>query len=79
MSEVMWTWLLFLMELVGIGGNYLVGNKRWQGHLVLALHSFPWVVYSLLFEKPGFIAMWILWQSVYWRNLFKWRKEDEIN
>lgn len=79
MSESVWTWLLFLMELIGISGNYLVGNKKWQGHLIVALHSFPWVIYSIIFDKPGFIAMWALWQVVHWRNMFKWRKDNEIN
>jgi len=29
MSESTWTWLLFIMELIGVGGSYLVGNKKW--------------------------------------------------
>lgn len=77
MSETTWTWVLFTMELIGISGNYLVGNKKWQGHLIVALHSFPWAVYSIVFDKPGFLAMWLLWQSVHWRNMFRWKKENE--
>ena len=76
MNEQTWTWFLFSMELIGISGNYLVGNKKWQGHLIVALHSFPWAVYSIVFDKPGFLAMWLLWQSVHWRNMWKWKKEN---
>jgi hypothetical protein len=77
MSEQMWTWLLFGMELIGVYGSYQVGNKKWYGHLIVALHSLPWVIYSLVFDKPGFLAMWILWQFVHWRNMLKWRKEND--
>ena len=56
MNEQTWTWFLFSMELIGISGNYLVGNKKWQGHLI--------------------VAMWLLWQSVHWRNMWKWKKEN---
>lgn len=77
MSEQAWTWLLFFMELIGVGGSYLVGNKKWYGHMIVALHSLPWVAYSLAFDKPGFLAMWCLWQWVHWRNMWKWRKENE--
>lgn len=76
MSESTWTWLLFFMEFVGVYGSYAVGNKRWQGHLIVALHSFPWAIYSILFDKPGFFAMWALWQIVHWRNMYKWFQED---
>jgi hypothetical protein len=55
MSEQMWTWLLFGMELIGVYGSYQVGNKKWYGHLIVALHSLPWVLYSLIFDKPGFL------------------------
>jgi len=77
MSEQVWTWLLFLMEVIGVSGSYLVGNKKWYGHLIVALHSFPWVIYSLIFDKPGFLAMWLMWQYVHLRNMWKWRKENE--
>jgi len=74
MSEQVWTWLLFGMEIVGVSGSFLVGNNKWYGHLIVALHSFPWFIYSIIFNKPGFMAMWVLWQCVHLRNMAKWRK-----
>lgn len=76
MSETTWTWMLFAMEIVGVFGTYLVGNKKWYGHTIVALHSFPWFIYSIVFNKPGFIAMWIMWQWVHWRNMWKWHNDN---
>jgi len=78
MSESTWTWFLFGMELIGVYGSYLVGNKRWYGHTIVALHSFPWFIYAIVYDKPGFIAMWALWQIVHWRNMIVWRKERSL-
>jgi hypothetical protein len=78
MTETTWTWLLFGMELVGVAGSYLVGNNNWRGHMIIALHSFPWFIYALIFDKPGFIAMWVLWQWVHWRNMHKWLKDKKL-
>jgi hypothetical protein len=75
MSEQGWTWLLFAMEFVGVGGSFIVGNNKWYGHLIVALHSYPWLAYAIIFDKPGFIAMFGMWQFVHFRNMFKWRKE----
>jgi hypothetical protein len=47
MSEQMWTWLLFAMELIGVAGSYLVGNKKWYGHLIVALHSLGDILYCV--------------------------------
>lgn len=73
MTESTWTWVLFFMEFIGVFGSYIVGNQKWQGHLIVALHSYPWLIYALIFDKPGFIAMWGLWQCVHIRNMVKWR------
>ncbi len=76
MTEQAWTWLLFGMELVGVAGSFIVGNSKWYGHLIVALHSYPWLAYAIIFNKPGFMAMWLLWQVVHLRNMFKWKKES---
>ena len=72
MTDTAWTWLLFAMEIVGVSGSYIIGNQKWYGHLVVALHSWPWLIYALIFDKPGFIAMCALWQIVHIRNMKKW-------
>ena len=46
--------------------------------MIIALHSFPWFIYALIFDKPGFIAMWVLWQWVHWRNMHKWLKDKKL-
>lgn len=76
MSEIVWTWLLFSMEIIGVVGSFYVGNKKWYGHLIIALHSFPWAIYSLIFDKPGFLAMWFLWQTMHLRNMWKWKHDN---
>jgi len=75
-SETVWTWLLFFMGLIGASGMYFIGNKKWYGHLIVSLHSIPWFVYSLIFNKPGFLALWFLWQCVNCINMWKWRKNS---
>ncbi len=76
MNEQMWTWLLFATGLVGFGGSAIVGNKKWYGHLILALHSYPFFVYSIVFDKPGFIAIFFVGQFIHLRNMIKWRNES---
>jgi hypothetical protein len=77
MTEAHWTWMLFAMEIIGVYGSYTVGNKRWYGHMIVALHSIPWAIYSIVFDKPGFMAMWVLWQWVHWRNMVVWLKDGK--
>jgi hypothetical protein len=76
MSEQTWTWFLFVMGFVGFGGSFVVGNNKWYGHLIVALHSYPFLVYAIVFDKPGFIATFFMGQFINLRNMFKWRKEN---
>ena len=76
MSEVAWTWLLFLFEIIGVSGTWLIGQRRlWWGWLIVLAHSIPWFVYSVISSKPGFIAMSGVWWTVNLANAIKWRKE----
>lgn len=76
MDESTWTWVLFLFELVGISGMWLVGKKLWYGWAIVLVHSVPWFIYSLSYGKPGFIAMSVMWWIVNFLNMNKWRRED---
>lgn len=76
MNEQIWTWFLFVMGFVGFGGSFMIGNKKWYGHLIVALHSYPFLVYAIMFDKPGFIAMFFMGQFIHLRNMFKWKKEN---
>lgn len=76
-AETTWTWVLFFFELIGITGMWFVGRKFWWGWLIVLLHSIPWVIYSVIYGKPGFIAMSVMWWTVNAVNMTKWRKEAE--
>jgi len=75
MSDATWTWVLFAMEIVGVTGMLIVGKKIWWGWLIVLLHSIPWFVYSISHNKPGFIAMSLMWWVTHTHNMVKWRKE----
>jgi len=77
MSDTLWTWLLFGMELIGIYGMLMAGRKHWWGWLVVMLHSVPWFVYAVMFDKPGFMAMSILWWSTHLYNGSRWYAEKK--
>jgi hypothetical protein len=76
-AETVWTWALFGFELIGVTGMWFVGRKYWWGWLIVLLHSVPWAVYSVIYEKPGFIAMSVMWWTVNATNMIKWRRERE--
>jgi hypothetical protein len=73
MSEQVWTWLLFVFELVGITGMWVIGKKIWWGWAIVLVHSFPWFIYSVIYDKPGFIVMSLMWWSVNFLNMMKWK------
>jgi hypothetical protein len=76
MSESTWTWVLFAVGFIGVAGSFVVGNKKWYGHLIVALHSYPFLVYSIVFDKPGFIATFFMGQFIHLRNMLKWKKNS---
>lgn len=76
MSETTWTWVLLGMEFLGVFGMWNVGNRKWWGWALVLVHSFPWLAYSIIFNKPGFVAMSFLWISMHLRNTVKWFREQ---
>jgi hypothetical protein len=75
-SETAWTWVLLLFEIVGLTGTWLVGNRKWYGWGIILVHSIPWFIYSIIYNKPGFIAMALMWWTVNFINMVKWRNND---
>ncbi len=75
-NESMWTWILLGCELVGISGMLLIGARKWWGWALVLAHSLPWLAYSIVFHKPGFIAMSVMWIGTHARNLHVWRKNN---
>lgn len=75
-AEHLWTWVLFLFELIGVFGMYMVGRLKWWGWLIVLTHSVPWFIYSLFYGKPGFIAMSFMWWTVNFLNMRKWYKNQ---
>lgn len=63
------------MELVGIAGLYNAGKRHWWGWAMVLASAIPWFVYAVLFDKPGFAAMSLLWISVHTRNTIKWYRD----
>lgn len=79
MSDATWTWLLFIMEVVGVTGMFIVGKKIWWGWAIVLVHSVPWFIYSISHDKPGFIAMSTMWWITNAYNMNKWRKEKRLS
>ena len=77
MTDTAWTWLLFGMELIGVSGMLLVGRRFWWAWLIVLAHSIPWFVYSIAHNKPGFIAMSLMWWTMNAINALKWRQMDK--
>lgn len=75
-NESIWTWILLGCELVGITGMLLVGARKWWGWALVLAHSMPWLAYSIVFHKPGFIAMSVMWIGTHARNMHMWRKNN---
>lgn len=71
----LWTWVLFAFELLGVSGMWVVGKKKWWGWAIVLLHSIPWFIYSIIYDKPGFIAMSLLWWTINFVNMMKWRRD----
>lgn len=75
-AEIVWTWVLFCFEVIGITGTFFVGRKYWWGWLIVLLHSIPWFIYSYYYSKPGFIAMSFMWWTMNFYNMMRWRSQD---
>jgi hypothetical protein len=73
-NEALWTWGLLICEVVGIAGFWLVGARKWWGWAIVLAHSFPWLAYAIVFNKPGFIAMSTLWIVTHTRNMVRWQR-----
>ena len=73
-NEALWTWGLLICEVVGIAGFWLVGARKWWGWAIVLAHSFPWLAYAIVFDKPGFIAMSTLWIVTHTRNMVRWQR-----
>jgi hypothetical protein len=80
-NEVIWTWILLGCELVGVVGMLLIGARRASGWgwLLVVAHSIPWLVYSIAFNKPGFIAMSAMWIIVHTRNMHLWHRHTKLS
>ena len=76
-GEAIWTWILLGFEFVGISGMWLVGARKWWGWGMVLCGSAPWLVYAIVFNKPGFIAMSCIWITTHSRNMIVWRKNAQ--
>ncbi|MEK7410432.1 MAG: hypothetical protein AAB327_03465 [Actinomycetota bacterium] len=76
-NESIWTWILLGCELVGITGMLLVGARKWWGWALVLAHSMPWLAYSVVFNKPGFVAMSVMWIGTHTRNMHVWRRNNK--
>ena len=76
-AETTWTWVLFFFEIFGITGTFFIGKKYWWGWLIILLHSIPWFIYSIIYGKPGFIAMSLMWWAMNYYNMRTWRAESK--
>lgn len=77
MTDTTWTWLLFAMETIGIAGMIAIGRHHWWGWAIVLTHSIPWAIYSLTHNKPGFLAMTLLWWTTHLWNTTRWYKQHK--
>jgi hypothetical protein len=68
-----WSWLLAVL---GVSGMYFVGKKTVWGWLVLLANEAIWVIYALITQQYGFIAMAVAYAYVYINSYFEWRKVE---
>ena len=52
-----------------------VGRRQWWGWLIVLIHSVPWFFYALSHDKPGFVAMSLMWWTLNAYNAHRWFKE----
>jgi len=74
MTEATWSWILVGFELVAIGGMWMVGARKWWGWGLVLTSSLPWMVYAIVFNKPGFVVMSSIYIITHSNNLYRWRK-----
>jgi hypothetical protein len=68
----MWPLVLSVFELLGVFGMWQAGRGRWWGWLVVMVHSWPWAVYAIVSDQPGFLFMFVMWQIVNGWNCWSW-------
>ena len=75
MSDQSWAWVLFFCELVGLGGIAIAGQlHKWWGWLITIFGvSVPWIAYSIITQKWGFLALSLLWLTTYSLNAYSWK------
>ena len=78
-NEATWTWVLLGFEFIGITGMWLVGARKWWGWGMVLTGSTPWLAYAIVFNKPGFIVMSLIWITTHSRNMFVWRKHALVS
>lgn len=79
MTEATWTWILVGFELVAIGGMWMVGARKWWGWGMVLSSSLPWMVYAIVFNKPGFVVMSSIYIVTHSNNLYRWRKKHKVD
>ena len=80
MSEQSWSLVLLACELGGLASMFfIIGRRRlWWGWLIVAgLVATPWLVYSVVTWKIGFIVLSVTWLAVHLSNAYRWRKGTE--
>jgi hypothetical protein len=68
----MWPMVLFVCELVGVSGQWFISRGKWWGFLIVLVHSYPWALFAVLTDQPGFLAMFAMWQIVNGAGAVRW-------
>lgn len=79
MSEDAWAWTLFGAELIGLWAmaEFVGRRKAWWGWLIVAgAMSIPWLLYSTMTFRMGFIALSCTWLTVHLINAWRWARTD---
>ena len=76
MSEQVMTWGLLSVELLAMGGLWVVGKRRWWGWLLVLVSSLAWAGYGLAQGTYAFVVMSGLWAAMHIRNMLLWRRLD---
>ena len=74
MSELIWSWIL---SVIGVIGIYLTGKKKWHGFAIGLVAEIAWVWYSIQTKQWGFIFGSAIYVAVYVFNIREWWEDEK--
>ena len=67
--------LSLVMATAGCAGLVLAGKGRWEGWAIGLAVQPVWAVFAIVTKGYGLLITCVMYGSVYFRNLRKWRRD----